>query len=49
MSDLEYQEELSKMTIPEIIESIVKLTQSYNERLQMLTREILIRAMQEAK
>ena len=49
MGDLEQQEALAKMTIPELIESIVKLTEIYNEHLTMLTHEILIRAMQEAK
>ena len=37
------------MTIPELIEGIVKLTETYNEHLAMLTHEILIRSMQEAK
>jgi len=49
MNDLEYQESLAKMTIPELIESIVKLTETYNERLTMLTHEILIRSMQQAR
>ena len=49
MGDLEQQEALAKMTIPELIESIVRLTEIYNEHLTMLTQEILIRAMQEAK
>lgn len=49
MNDLEYQESLAKMTIPELIESIVKLTETYNENLTMLTHEILIRSMQQAR
>lgn len=49
MGDLEQQEALAKMTIPELIESIVRLTEIYNEHLTMLTHEILIKAMQEAK
>ena len=49
MTDLEYQEHLASMTIPEIISSIVKLTETYNEHLAMLTQEILIRSMQEAE
>jgi len=49
MGDLEQQEALAKMTIPELIDSIVRLTEIYNEHLTMLTHEILIRAMQEAK
>ena len=48
MNDLEYQESLSKMTIPELIESIVQLTETYNEHLTMLTHEILTRSMQKA-
>ena len=49
MNDLEYQEQLAQMTIPELIESIVKLTEIYNEHLTMLTHEILIRSMQQAE
>ena len=49
MNDLEYQESLSKMTIPELIESIVQLTETYNEHLTILTHEILIRSMQQAE
>ena len=49
MGDLEQQEALAKMTIPELIDNIVRLTEIYNEHLTMLTHEILIRAMQEAK
>ncbi|MBQ3281070.1 MAG: hypothetical protein IJH41_01560 [Eubacterium sp.] len=49
MGDLEQQEALAKMTIPELIESIARLTEIYNEHLTTLTHEILIRAMQEAK
>ena len=49
MNDLEYQEQLAQMTIPELIESIVKLTETYDEHLTMLTHEILIRSMQQAE
>lgn len=49
MGDLEQQEALAKMTIPELIESIVRLTEIYNEHLTMLTHEILIRSMQQAE
>lgn len=49
MNDLEYQEQLAQMTIPELIESIVKLTETYNEHLTMLAHEILIRSMQQAE
>lgn len=37
------------MTIPELIESIVQLTETYNEYLSILTHEILIRSMQQAE
>lgn len=37
------------MTIPELIESIVQLTETYNEHLAILTHEILIRSMQQAE
>ena len=49
MNDLEYQESLARMTIPELIEAIVKLTETYNEHLTILTHEILIRSMQKAE
>lgn len=49
MGDLEQQEALAKMTIPELIESIVRLTEIYNEHLTMLTHVILIRSMQQAE
>ncbi|MBR3376125.1 MAG: hypothetical protein IKG44_00320 [Mogibacterium sp.] len=49
MGDFEQQEALAKMTIPELIESIVRLTEIYNEHLTMLTHEILIRSMQQAE
>lgn len=49
MGDLEQQEALAKMTIPELIESIVRLTEIYNEHLTMLTHEILVRSMQQAE
>ena len=49
MNDLEYQESLAKMTIPELIESITGLTELYTEYLAILTHEILIRSMQQAE
>ena len=48
MPDLEYQERIARMTIPELIESITALTEAYNENLTMLTHEILIREMQKS-
>jgi hypothetical protein len=49
MNDLEYQEHISQMTIPELIGSITQLTEVYNEHLAMLTSELLIRLMQQAE
>ena len=49
MNDLEYQERIAKMTVAELIDGIVKLTEDYNSRLTMLTHEILIRSMQQAE
>ena len=49
MNDLELQERLSEMSIPEIIESITSITEIYTEYLAALTHEILIRAMQQAE
>lgn len=37
------------MTVPELVESITRLTEAYNENLTMLTHEILIREMQKAE
>lgn len=48
MNDLEFQERISKMTTPELVDCISQLTESYHEHLTMLTHEILIRAMQRA-
>lgn len=49
MTDLEYQEDLAKLTIPQLIERISRLTENYNKELTMLTHEILIRSMQQAE
>ena len=37
------------MTIPELIDAITGLTEAYNENLTILTREILIRLMEQAE
>lgn len=49
MTDLEYQEDLAKLTIPQLIERISRLTENYNKELTMLTHEVLIRSMQQAE
>ena len=49
MSDLEYQKDLARLTIPQLIERIARLTEKYNEELTLLTQEILIRIMQQSE
>lgn len=49
MNDLEQQERLARMTVPELIEAISRLTEQYNNNLTMLTQELLIRHMQQAE
>ena len=49
MSDLEYQESLARMTVPELVDCITKLTEDYNKHLTLLTQEILIRSMQQTE
>ena len=49
MNDLELQESIARMTVPELIEAITRLNETYNERLTMLTQEILIRSMQHSE
>ena len=44
--DLEIQETLAKMSVPEIIDAMTKLTEVYAEELAILTHELLIRAME---
>jgi hypothetical protein len=48
-SELKSNEELAKLTVPQLIERITELTVKYAEDLSRLTHELLIRAMQEAK
>ena len=45
-SKLEQQEALAKMSVPEIIEAMTKLTETYAAELATLTHELLIRAME---
>ena len=49
MSSLKEEEELAKLTIPQLIERITDLTTKYAEDLGRVTHELLIRAMQQAK
>ena len=49
MSSLKEEEELAKLTIPQLIERITDLTAKYAEDLGRVTHELLIRAMQQAK
>lgn len=45
-SKLDQQEALAKMSVPEIIEAMTKLTETYTAELETLTHELLIRAME---
>jgi len=49
MSSLKDEEDLAKLTIPQLIERITECTAKYAEDLGRLTHELLIRAMQAAK
>lgn len=49
MSSLKDEEELAKLTIPQLIERITDLTAKYAEDLGRVTHELLIRAMQQAR
>ncbi len=49
MSRLEQDEELAKLSVPQLIEKISDLTTEYNAALKRITYEILIRVMQEAE
>lgn len=46
MSDLEFQENLTKLTVAELLEEINRLTESYSRKLALVTEELLIRQMQ---
>lgn len=45
MSSLEYDEELAKLSVPQLIERISALTADYAAAIERITYEILIRAM----
>lgn len=49
MSDLEQDEELARLSVPQLIEKISELTTQYNADLKRIMYEILIRAMQQAE
>lgn len=46
MSDLEFQENLTKLTVAELLEEVNRLTESYSHKLTLVTEELLIRQMQ---
>ena len=49
MSRLEQDEELAKLSVPELIERISELTAEYAASVKRITYEILIRSMQHAE
>lgn len=49
MSSLKDEEELAKLTIPQLIERVTDLTAKYAEDLGRIMHELLIRAMQQAE
>lgn len=49
MSDLERDEELAKLSVPQLVWRISQLTAEYTASIERITYEILIRAMQEAE
>ena len=49
MSNLEWDDELSKLTVPQLIEKISELTTDYAAAVERITCEILIRSMQQAE
>lgn len=46
MSDLEFQENLTKLTVAELLEEVNRLTEIYSRKLALVTEELLIRQMQ---
>ena len=46
MINLEEEEALARMSTPELVEAMTKLTETYAAELENLTHELLIRAMQ---
>lgn len=49
MSSLEQDEELAKLSIPQLIERISTLNAEYSAAVERITYEILIRSMQQAE
>jgi len=49
MSNLERDEELAKLSVPQLIERISELTTEYAAAVERITCEILIRSMQQAE
>lgn len=46
MSDLEFQENLTKLTVAELLEEVNRLTEIYSRKLALVTEELMIRQMQ---
>lgn len=46
MNDLEFQENLMKLTDAELLEEVNRLTESYSHKLALVTEELRIRQMQ---
>lgn len=44
-SDLERDEEMAKLSVPQLIEKISKLTEEYSAEVSRILREILVRSM----
>ncbi len=49
MNNLERDEELAKLSVPQLIEKISELTAEYAASVERITLEILVRAMQSAE
>ena len=44
-SNLERDEEMAKLSVPQLIEKISKLTEEYSAEVSRILREILVRSM----
>lgn len=49
MSSLEFDEELARLTIPELVALVTKMTSEYAAALERVNCEILVRIMQQAE
>ena len=49
MNSFEQDEELAKLSVPQLIEKISELTTEYAAAVKRITYEILIRSMQQAE